>query len=70
VAYTFKNIKDSTEKTIKEIIYINSIKKEALLDLEIKPSEEEYVPITIVFDASKSEIKDENITKFIYDYGD
>jgi hypothetical protein len=39
-----------------------------LLDLEIKPSEEEYVPITIQFDASKSEIKDENITKFIFDY--
>lgn len=70
VEYTFKNIKDSTEKTIKDTIYINSIKKDALLDLEIKPSEEEYVPITIQFDASKSEIKDENITKFIYDYWD
>lgn len=70
VTYTFKSIKDSSEKVMKEIIYINSIKKEALLDLEIKPSEEEYVPVTIQFDASKSEIKDENITKFIYDYWD
>lgn len=70
VTYTFKSIKDSSEKVIKETIYINSIKKEALLDLEIKPSEEEYVPVTIQFDASKSEIKDENITKFIYDYWD
>lgn len=68
--YTFSNIKDPKEKIIKETIYINSLKKEALLDLEIKPSEEEYVPITIQFDASKSEIKDENITKFIYDYWD
>ncbi|MFA5917058.1 MAG: ATPase, T2SS/T4P/T4SS family [Candidatus Gracilibacteria bacterium] len=68
--YTFKNIKDSSIKEISDIIYINSIKKDALLDLEIKPSEEEYVPITIQFDASKSEIKDENITKFIFDYGD
>jgi PKD repeat protein len=68
--YTFKNIKDSSIKEISDIIYINSIKKDALLDLEIKPSEEEYVPITIQFDASKSEIKDENITKFIFDYWD
>ncbi len=70
VTYSFKNIKDSSEKIIKEIIHINSIKKDALLDLEIKPSDEEYVPINIEFDASKSEIKDENITKFIYDYWD
>lgn len=68
--YIFSSIKDSSEKTITETIYINSIKKEAILDLEIKPSEEEYVPVTIKFDASKSEIKDENITKFIYDYWD
>lgn len=70
ITYTFKNIKDDTVKSINETIYINSIKKDVLLDLEIKPSEEEYVPITIQFDASRSEIKNENITKFIYDYGD
>ena len=64
--YTFKNLKDSSEKVVEETIYVNSIKKDALLDLEIKPSEEEYAPATIYFDASKSEIKDENITKFIF----
>lgn len=70
VNYTFKNLKDSSEKNIEEKIYINSIKKEAILDLIIKPSDEEYAPVIIQFDASRSEVKNENITKFIFDYWD
>ncbi len=71
VEYIFKNIKDSeNSKVIKEYIYIDSIKKEAILDLEIIPSDNWYIPITVKFDASKSEVKWENIVKFIYDYWD
>ncbi len=70
VKYSFNNIKDWTTKEINETIYINSIKKDVLLDLEIKPSEEEYAPAIIQFDASRSEVKDENITKFTFDYWD
>lgn len=70
VNYTFKNLKDSSQKQIEEKIYIDAVKKDAILDLQIKPSEEEYAPINIQFDASRSQIKNENITKFIFDYGD
>jgi len=68
--YTFKNLKDSSLKELIDTIYIDPIKKDVLLDLEINPSEENYVPVVIKFDASKSQIKNENIVKFIYDYWD
>jgi hypothetical protein len=29
-----------------------------------------YVPVVVSFDASKSMVKNENIEKFIWDYGD
>lgn len=71
VEYLFKSVKDpnSTQK-VNETVYIDSIKKDAILDLEIIPSDSWYIPITVKFDASKSEVKWENIVKFIYDYGD
>lgn len=70
VTYTFENIKTSAISTVNEKIYIESVKKDVLLDLEISPSTETYVPAVIQFDASKSQIKNENIVKFIYDYWD
>ncbi|MDD3302313.1 MAG: PKD domain-containing protein [Candidatus Gracilibacteria bacterium] len=70
VKYVFKNLKNSNLKELTDTIYIDSVKKDILLDLEINPSEEKYVPVVIKFDASKSQIKNENIVKFIYDYGD
>jgi len=39
------------------------------LKLDIEKTTE-YVPLVVRFDASKSYIKDDNIVKFIYDYGD
>jgi len=32
--------------------------------------ESNYAPVSVRFDASKSFIKDDDIVKFIYDYGD
>jgi PKD repeat protein len=70
VNYNFQHRKIADEViNIKEKIYIEAVKKEAILDLKIeKPSD--YVPVIVRFDASRSEIKDDNIIKFIYDYGD
>jgi PKD repeat protein len=70
VNYSFQHRKITDEViNIKEKIYIEAVKKEAILDLKIeKPSD--YVPVIVRFDASRSEIKDDNIIKFIYDYGD
>jgi len=54
---------------LKEFVYIEGIKKEALLNLKIE-KETDYVPVTVRFDASKSFIKNDDIIKFVYDYGD
>jgi PKD repeat protein len=54
---------------IKERIYIDSIKKDAILKLKVTP-EKKYVPTFVRFDASLTQIKWKNIEKFIYDYGD
>jgi hypothetical protein len=40
-----------------------------MLKLEIDKSTE-YAPAVIGFDASQSKVRDENIIKFVYDYGD
>lgn len=70
VNYTFQNYKIH-DKTIElsEKIYVEWIKKEAVIDFKINKSSN-YVPITIWFDASKSTVKDWNIVKFIWDYWD
>jgi len=54
---------------IKERIYIESNKKEAIINLKVD-AKSEYVPTNVSFDASASQIKWKNIQKFIYDYGD
>lgn len=70
VTYTFENKKIKWDTaTIKETIYIEAIKKEAILDLKIEP-ESSYVPTTVRFDGSQSQVKWKNIQKFIFDYGD
>ncbi len=70
VNYTFKHrrIEDDII-TVTQKIYIEAIKKEAIIDFQIN-NENNYVPITVWFDASKSTVKDENIVKFIWDYWD
>ena len=68
--YTFVHRRDKEDiVNLKEFIYIEAIKKDAILKLDIeKPTD--YVPVTVRFDASKSYIKNDDIVKFIYDYGD
>lgn len=62
-----KNKDDIIEKI--EKIYIEPTKKEVQLNLQIS-SDSDYVPAIVSFDASLSQIKWENIVKFIYDYWD
>lgn len=70
VKYKFVHRKDKTDIIeIKENINIELIEKEALLVLDVK-SESEYAPTMVSFDASLSKVNDDNIVKFIYDYGD
>lgn len=54
---------------VKEKIYIEWIKKEAILSFDINKNTT-YVPVTVSFDASKSQVKNENIEKFIWSYWD
>lgn len=70
VLYTFVNKKISTDEIkINEKIYIETIRKEAIIDFKIN-KESSYVPVIIWFDASRSQVKDSNIAKFIWDYWD
>lgn len=52
-----------------QAIYIEWVKKEAILSLDMD-YDSNYVPVTVRFDASKSFIKNDDIVKFSYDYGD
>lgn len=70
VQYTFthrKNPEDTIQ--LKEFIYVEGIKKDAILDLQME-YESNYAPVSVRFDASQSYIKNDNIIKFLYDYGD
>lgn len=68
--YIFQHRKVETDIIkLKEKIYIEWIKKEAIIDLKIQ-KESDYVPSVVRFDASLSQVRDDNIVKFIYDYGD
>jgi PKD repeat protein len=70
VEYIFvhRKIEDDIIK-VQEQIYIEWVRKEAILDFDIQKSDN-YAPIIVSFDASKSIVKDENIVKFIWDYWD
>lgn len=70
VKYLFINRRISDDIIIiNEKIYITAEKKEAILDLKMSYSSD-YAPVTVTFDASKSEVKWKDISKFIFDYGD
>ncbi len=70
VNYKFIHIRDKKEITnIKDIITLEFVEKEAIVSFEIKTTSD-YAPIVASFDASLSKVKDDNIVKFIYDYGD
>jgi hypothetical protein len=52
-----------------EKINLDFVEKESNLNLEIKAASE-YAPTIVSFDSSLSKVKNDNIVKFIYDYGD
>ncbi|MCH8519117.1 PKD domain-containing protein, partial [Candidatus Gracilibacteria bacterium] len=60
----------NTEDIIKivEKVYIGAVRKEAIISLRVE-TDTQYAPATVSFDASLSFIRDDDIVKFIYDYG-
>ena len=61
VTYVFAHrIRKDDIIELKETILIEWIKKDAILNIAIE-KESDYAPITVKFDASKSQVKDENI---------
>ncbi len=54
---------------MEEYIYIEWVRKEAIVDFKIE-KDTDYVPVMVRFDASKSTIKNDDVVKFEYDYGD
>ncbi|PZM83129.1 hypothetical protein DLH72_03975 [Candidatus Gracilibacteria bacterium] len=70
VRYKFRNIRlDDDVIEIKEIIYVEAVKKEHDINFKINQSTE-YAPAIIGFDATQSMVKDSNISKFIWNFGD
>lgn len=70
INYTFVHKRIKSEKVyFSETLYTEWIKKEALLYLNIE-KDSNYAPIIVRFDASKSQVKNQNIVKFIWDYWD
>ena len=68
--YTFVHRKVAEDIIqVKETIFVEGMKKEAILDLQVDASSE-YAPSVVKFDASKSIIKNEDIAKFVWYYGD
>lgn len=70
VEYVFQNRKIPTDTiSLKEKIFIEAIKKEAIVDFKIV-WDNYYIPTELWFDWSKSKINNWNIAQFIWDYGD
>ena len=69
IKYTFKNKRKDEKIVINEKVYITALKKDAILDLRIIHNSD-YTPVVVSFDASRSQIKWKDISKFLYDYGD
>ncbi len=68
--FHFEHRKKPEDKIIvRENFYIEWIKKEAQISFEIK-KDSQYAPVIVWFDASRSQVKNENIVKFEWDYGD
>lgn len=70
VHFVFEHIKDTSKIiNVTENIFIEAIKKEAQIDFDIK-KDSAYAPVTVSLDASRSQVKNEDIVKFEWDYGD
>lgn len=69
VKYKFVHRRDKTDIIeFEEKIHLEFVQKEAVVNLQMK-SESEYAPTIVRFDASLSRVQNDNIVKFIYDYG-
>lgn len=69
IRYSFQHRRNSEDIIeIVEKVYIWSLRKEAIISLKIE-TDTQYAPATVSFDASQSFIRDDDIVKFIYDYG-
>ncbi|MCH2189271.1 PKD domain-containing protein, partial [Candidatus Gracilibacteria bacterium] len=66
--YNFIHRKKKTSVKLSEKIYIQAIKKQVNLKLDIE-KQSQYVPVTVRFDASQSQVLGQNIVSFEYDYG-
>lgn len=66
--FVHRKIPDEIVK-VTEKIYIEWIRKEAIINFDIN-KKSSYAPVTVSFDASKSQVKNENIEKFIWSYWD
>ena len=70
VEYVFKNRVVPDELiSVFETLFIEWIEKDVIVHVGVT-QESEYAPTTVRFDASRSRIKNGNIAKFIWDYGD
>ncbi len=70
VKYKFVHRKNKDEIIeINEKINLEFVQRDAVLNLDLKSSSE-YAPAIVSFDASLSEVKNDNIIKFVYDYWD
>lgn len=67
--YTFIHRKNNITIETSERLYIQAIKKDVILELDIE-KDTQYVPVTVRFDASRSRVLGQDIVKFEYDYGD
>lgn len=69
VKYTFVHRRNKTDMIeFEEKINLEFVQKEAVVSLQMK-AESEYAPAIVTFDASLSRVQNDNIVKFIYDYG-
>ena len=67
--YSFQHRRNSEDIiNIVEKVYIGAVRKEAIISLRVNTNTQ-YAPATVSFDASLSFIRDDDIVKFIYDYG-
>lgn len=70
VKYIFRHRKiDDLTLELKEYVYIEWIKKDNVVDIQIE-KDSDYVPVIVRFDWSKSRVKNSDIVKFIWDYWD
>lgn len=67
VRYSFASKIKNDSQTLTETIVFDTKKKEIVPHLQVTP-DSDYAPTTVKFDASASEVRSGNITKYTYDF--